>query len=57
MVTIKNNGIINTIFVPKYLSGNIRRPYMVISYNFMEGVIDEEENIFFCLNQIYSPLG
>jgi hypothetical protein len=31
------------MFVSKYLSGNIRQPQMIINYNFMEGVIDEEE--------------
>jgi hypothetical protein len=30
------------MFVSKYLSGNIRQPQMIINYNFMEGVIDEE---------------
>jgi hypothetical protein len=45
MVTIKDNGIVKTIFVSKYLSGNIRRPQIVISYNFMEGVTNEEAKI------------
>ncbi len=36
MVTIEGNGIIKTIFVSKYLSGNIRRLVTIVSYNFME---------------------
>jgi len=43
MVTIKGNGIVKIIFVSKYFSGNIKRPHMVINYNFIEGVIDDEE--------------
>ncbi len=43
MVTIESNGIVKPIFVSKYLNGNIRGPQIIISYNFMEGVIDEEE--------------
>jgi hypothetical protein len=31
--------------VSKYLNGNITQPQMIASYNFMEGVIDEEEEI------------
>ncbi len=45
MVTIEGNGIVKTIFVSKYLNGNIKGPQIIIGYNFMEGVIDEEEEI------------
>ncbi len=47
MVTTEGNGTINTIFILKYLNGNIRRPQTVVNYNFMEGVINEEEEILF----------
>jgi len=43
MVTIKGNGIVKIVFVSNYFSGNIKRPQMVINYNFIEGVIDDEE--------------
>jgi hypothetical protein len=36
MATIKDNGIIKTIFVSKYLSGIIKRPHTIVSYSFME---------------------
>ncbi len=49
MVTIEGNGTIKTIFVSKYLSGNIGRPQIIVNYNFMEGVIDEDEEIMFFL--------
>ncbi len=57
MVTIKGNGLVNIVFVFKYLSGNIKRPQMVIKYNFIEGVIDEENKFFFPMNLTYSLLG
>jgi hypothetical protein len=47
MVTIEGNGTIETIFVFKYLNGNIRGPQMVINYNFIKGVTNEEEKIMF----------
>jgi hypothetical protein len=31
MVTIEGNGTVKTIFVSKYLNGNIRRPQIIIS--------------------------
>jgi hypothetical protein len=37
MVTIKGNKTVKTIYVSKYLSGNIRKPQIVFNYNFIEG--------------------
>jgi hypothetical protein len=45
MVTIKGYDNVKTIYVSKYLNGNIKRPQMVITYNFLEGVTNEEEEI------------
>ncbi len=56
MVTIEGNIIVKTIFVSIYLSGNIRRPQMVVNYNFMEGVTYKEERFYWHMSQIYSPL-
>jgi len=47
MVTIKGNDIVKIIFISKYLNGNIRQPQMIVSYNFMEGVTDEKEEMLF----------
>jgi hypothetical protein len=49
MVTIEGNGTIKTIFISKYLNGNIRRPHMVVNYNFIKGVTNEEQKIMFFL--------
>jgi hypothetical protein len=47
MVTIEGNGTIKIVSISKYLNGNIKRPQMVINYNFIKGVTDEEEKIMF----------
>jgi len=31
---------------PNILNGNIKRPQMVVTYNFLEGVTNEEKEIF-----------
>jgi hypothetical protein len=46
MVTIKGNGTVKNNYVSKYLNGNIKRPQMVVTYNFLEGVTDKEKEIF-----------
>jgi hypothetical protein len=45
MVTIEGNGIIKIVFVSKYLSGNFKWLQVVINYNFLEGVTNEEETL------------
>jgi hypothetical protein len=45
MVTIKGNGTIKKRYVSKYLNGNIKKPQMVVTYNFLEGVTNEEKEI------------
>jgi len=45
MVTIEGNGSIKIVSISKYLSANIKRPYTIISYNFIEGVTNEEKGI------------
>jgi hypothetical protein len=36
---------IKIVYVSKYLNGTIRRPQTIVSYNFIEGVTNEEEEI------------
>ncbi len=55
MVTIKGNGTIKIISISKYLNGNIRRPQMVINYNFIKGIIDAKEKIMISLSLTYFP--
>jgi hypothetical protein len=47
IVIIQGNGIIKTIIVTKHLGGEVRRPEMLLCYDYQNGIIDEEEDIIF----------
>ncbi len=49
IVTIQGNGIVRTITVTKHLGGEVRRPKMLLCYDYQNGIIDEEENIMFTI--------
>ncbi len=57
MVTIKGNCTVKKNYVSKYLNGNIKRPQMAVTYNFLEGVTDEEKEIFFTSKPILFSIG
>ncbi len=42
-MTIKGNGIVKIVSMSTYLNGNIKKQHSMVSYNFIKGVIDEEE--------------
>ncbi len=42
IVTIQGNGIVRTIIVTKHLWGEVRRPEMLLCYNYQNDIIDEE---------------
>ncbi len=42
---VNTKGNVKTIFISKYLSGNITSSHTVLNYKFIEGVIDEEKEI------------
>jgi hypothetical protein len=46
LITIKGNGMVRTIAVTKHLDNNTKN-LKVLCYDLMEGVIEEEEEIFF----------
>jgi hypothetical protein len=48
-VTIQGNGIVKTIIVTKCLGGEVRRPNMLLCYDYQNDIVDEEENIVFAL--------
>jgi hypothetical protein len=45
--TIQGNGTIRTITVTKHLGGEIRRPKVLVCYDYQNSVVDEEEDIIF----------
>ncbi len=47
IVTIQGNGTVRTITVTKHLGGEVRRPKMLLCYNYQNGITNEEEDIIF----------
>jgi hypothetical protein len=45
LITIEGNGTMWTIAITKHLDNNTKCPKVLLCYNLMEGVIDEEEKI------------
>ncbi len=41
IVTIQGNGIIKTILVTKHLRGEVRKPKVLLCYDYQNGIIDE----------------
>jgi hypothetical protein len=46
-VTIQENGTIKTITITKCLGGEVRKPKVLLCYDYQNGIIDEEKNIIF----------
>ncbi len=42
IITIQGNGTIRTIIVTKHLGSEVRRPKVLLCYNYQNGIIDEE---------------
>ncbi len=40
IVTIQGNGTVKTITVTKHLGGEVRKPKMLLCYNYQNGIID-----------------
>jgi hypothetical protein len=49
LITIKRNGIMQTIDVTKHLNSNTKCHEVLLCYNLMEGVIGKEKEIFFII--------
>jgi hypothetical protein len=47
IVTIQGNGTIKTIIVTKHLGGEVKKPKVLLCYNYQNGIIDEKEDIIF----------
>ncbi len=46
-ITIQGNGIVKTITITKHLESEIRRPKMLLCYNYHNDITNEEKNIIF----------
>jgi len=47
IVTIQGNGIVRTIIITKHLGSEVKRPKVLLCYDYQNGIIDEEEDIIF----------
>jgi hypothetical protein len=47
LIIVQGNGIIRTILVNGKLGTETRRPQILVCYDLMEGLIDEEEYLIF----------
>ncbi len=41
-ITIQGNGTVRTIIVTKHLGGEVRKPKMLLCYDYKNGIIDEK---------------
>jgi hypothetical protein len=48
--TIQGNGTTKKIIVTKCLGGEVRRPKVLLCYDYQNGITDEEEHIIFAIN-------
>jgi hypothetical protein len=46
-ITIQGNGTIRKITITKHLGSEVRRPEVLVCYDYQNGIIDEKENIIF----------
>jgi len=49
IVTIQGKGTIRTITITKHLGGEVRKPKVLLCYNYQNGITDEEEDIIFVI--------
>jgi hypothetical protein len=57
IVTIQGNGIIRTITIIKHLGGEVKRPKMLLCYEYQNGITNEEEDIIFATNPKLFSIG
>jgi hypothetical protein len=47
VIIVQGNGIVGTISINKELGAKTRRPQVLVCYDLMEGLINEEEDLIF----------
>lgn len=56
-MTIQGNGMVKTIVVTKYLGAKVKRPQMLLCYNYYNGITNEEEDIIFAIKPKLFSIG
>jgi hypothetical protein len=57
IVTIQGNGTVRTIIVTKHLGGEVRRPEMLLCYNYQNGITNEKEDRIFAIEPKLISIG
>jgi len=57
IVTIQGNGTIKSITVTKHLGGEIKRPEVLLCYDYQNGIIDAKEDIIFTIEPKLFSIG
>ncbi len=57
IVTIQGNGTIKTIIITKHFGGEVRRPKVLLCYNYQNGITNEEEAIIFVTKPTLFSIG
>jgi hypothetical protein len=47
IITIQGNGTIQTIVVTKHLGINLKRPYVLLCFDYHDGITNEKEYMMF----------
>jgi hypothetical protein len=47
IITIQGNGIVQTITITKHLGGEVRKPKVLLCYDYQNGITYEKEDIIF----------
>jgi hypothetical protein len=57
IVTIQGNGTIKIITVTKHFRGEVKRPKMLLCYDYQNGITNEEEDIIFAIEPELFSIG
>jgi hypothetical protein len=57
IVTIQGNGMVKTIIVTKHLGAEVKRPKVLLCYNYHNGITNEEEDIIFVIESLLFSIG
>ncbi len=49
IITIQGKGTVKTIIVTKHLGGEVRRPEVLLCYDYQNGITYEKEDIIFAI--------
>jgi hypothetical protein len=57
IITIQGNGTVKIITVTKHLRSEVRRPKVLLCYDYQNGIIYEEEDIIFTIKPKLFSIG